>query len=77
MSNGGIQLDDDLDFSLTPETEVAQSHEMPPLERPWLRTSGRIKIVQLKKYLLKKLNMESTETRAVSHTIKWQINYTV
>jgi len=57
--------DDDLEFSMIPETEISQPHEMGPLERPRLRTSGRIKVVQLKKYLLRKLKMESIDPHAI------------
>mmetsp|Transcript_2087 Transcript_2087/g.4928 ORF Transcript_2087/g.4928 Transcript_2087/m.4928 type:complete len:95 (+) Transcript_2087:50-334(+) len=41
-----------------PDTNVSDVYEMPPLQKPVMRTSGRFKIVQLKKYLLSKLDAQ-------------------
>jgi len=47
---------DEINFSLIPEKTVHKNTQfMPPLDLPLLRTSGRLKVIQLKKYLLKKI----------------------
>jgi len=48
---------DELNFSLIPDTNAQKHHLMPSLQNPLLRTSGRLKVSQLKKYLLKKLRV--------------------
>jgi hypothetical protein len=54
---------DELDFLLLPDTsaETTKTQRMPPLQNPLIRVSGKLKIVQLRKYLIKKLNMASSD----------------
>ena len=35
---------------------------MPPLQRPVIRTSGRLKIVSIKKYLVQRLGLKDTQS---------------
>lgn len=44
-----------MDFQLIPDAEPEEGKGLLPLEKPSLRTSGRLKIVQLKKFLADKL----------------------
>lgn len=50
-----IATDDEIDLFLEPDE--GSLHRIPPLKRPHLCVSGRARIVHLKKYLLRKLNM--------------------
>merc|ERR1712060_580256 len=47
---------DEINFTLSPQANANQT--IPPLDKPLLRTSGRLKISQLKKYILKKLKVQ-------------------
>lgn len=60
ISAPSLEAGDEINFTLTPETnaEEYRGKAIPSLEKPLLRTSGRLKIAQLKKYLLKKLKMD-------------------
>jgi len=42
---------------VAPAVEQADGNDpLPPLEKPYLKTNGRLKVYQLKKYLAKKLS---------------------
>ena len=42
------------------EKESSTKKLLPPLDKPLLRTSGKLKILQLKKYLILRLGLENT-----------------
>mmetsp|Transcript_11253 Transcript_11253/g.17076 ORF Transcript_11253/g.17076 Transcript_11253/m.17076 type:complete len:270 (-) Transcript_11253:84-893(-) len=50
--------EDSMDFQLIPDAEPVEGKGLSPLEKPLLRTSGRLKIVQLKKFLAEKLKLD-------------------
>jgi hypothetical protein len=50
-------VDDEVSFALLAIRRGPKRLRLPPLSRPSLRTSGRIKIGQLKKYLVTKLSL--------------------
>mmetsp|Transcript_2364 Transcript_2364/g.3607 ORF Transcript_2364/g.3607 Transcript_2364/m.3607 type:complete len:338 (+) Transcript_2364:110-1123(+) len=52
-----LESEDALDLIVVPDDGAEAGYEMPPLTKPLIRVSGRYKIVQLKKYLLKKLQL--------------------
>ncbi|KAL7471910.1 hypothetical protein ACHAXS_012215 [Conticribra weissflogii] len=47
-----------LDFQLEPDKCETSMQQMPPLNSPSLRTSGRLKVKSIKKYLLQKLGLK-------------------
>jgi len=49
-----------LDFLLVPDNCTERHHTIPSLHNPLIRTSGRMKIIQLRKYVLRKLNLASS-----------------
>lgn len=51
------EADDELELLLFPDVQADDQHELPQLERSCIKTSRRLKIVHLKKYLLRKLEM--------------------
>ena len=51
---------------MVPDSEVDESDMIPALDRPRLRTSGRLKILQLKRYLTRKMNVQGVEANMVS-----------
>ena len=72
-------VDDTLEFTLMPEIVSNYHHNstdrsfwtgggglssLPPLDRPCLRVSGKMRMYQLKKYLLQKLNLTTTLTNS-------------
>lgn len=65
-----LQASDEISLGLYPLKGGRRKCELSPLDKPLLQTSGRLKIVQLKKYIIKQLKLESTCTspQAVSFT---------
>ena len=60
---------DEISFELVPHLMDRQSYgrkerdtrkHLPPLDKPILTTSGKLKISQLKKYLIRRLGLENT-----------------
>lgn len=47
-------------FSHSPKPETDNDRILPRLHKPLLRTTGRIKVIQLKKYLLRNLGLQQT-----------------
>mmetsp|Transcript_12414 Transcript_12414/g.22601 ORF Transcript_12414/g.22601 Transcript_12414/m.22601 type:complete len:259 (-) Transcript_12414:44-820(-) len=47
--------EDELNFQLLPLPDAASDLTLPKLGKPYLRTSGRLKVLQIKKYLNKKI----------------------
>lgn len=50
-------MNDMLDLALEPDESAPDMQRMPPLRNSSLRTSGRLKIVSIKKYLLQRLGL--------------------
>eukprot|EP01082_Thalassiosira_pseudonana_P000320 g126.t1 g126 contig1:300827-302255(-) len=55
-------MSDMLDLQLEPDESAPDAQSMPPLRNPTLRTSGRLKIVSVKKYLLQRLGLKNAKT---------------
>jgi hypothetical protein len=57
--DASLQSDSEISFKLAPDTSANTSEEMvlQPLEKPFLRTSGKLKVEHLQKYLKKKLKL--------------------
>lgn len=51
-------MNDQLDFQLEPDKCEISMQQMPPLNNPSLRTSGRLRVKSIKKYLLQKLGLK-------------------
>mmetsp|Transcript_11944 Transcript_11944/g.25204 ORF Transcript_11944/g.25204 Transcript_11944/m.25204 type:complete len:488 (-) Transcript_11944:100-1563(-) len=51
-------MNDQLDFQLEPDRCGISIQQMPPLNNPSLRTSGRLRVNSIKKYLLQKLGLK-------------------
>lgn len=66
------EADDELDFLLSPDVQADDQHKLPQLERSCIKTSGRLKIVQLKKYLLRKLELSPKLLSSVGSRIPYQ-----
>lgn len=59
MAEGITIADDELDFELQPQSEGKQKI-LPPLKKTILRASGKLKIFQLKKFIISQLNLASS-----------------
>jgi len=58
----GMVADDLLDLSLEPDGQPPNMHQrLPSLRNSLLRTSGRLKIVSVKKYLAQRLGMKESK----------------
>lgn len=58
--------DDLLDFKLIPDGQPPNSYQrLPPLHKSLLRTSGRLKVVSLKKYLVQRLGIKNSINNAI------------
>jgi len=56
--------DDDLTFRLVPGQNNDEK-ALPLLQKPFLRTSGKLKIYQVKKYLIKKLDVQNVSPQDI------------
>lgn len=52
--------DDELEFVIVPDENVERDFQMPPLQKPTLRSSGRLKVMSLKRYILKRLQIKAS-----------------
>jgi hypothetical protein len=60
-------ISDMLDLQLEPYATSKGKTSLPPLHCPMLRTSGRVKIVSIKKYLVQRLGLKDTQS-SVRHS---------
>jgi hypothetical protein len=56
---------DEIEFFFEPDEEAVSQHKLPRLERPHIRVSGRVRIIQLKKYLLGQLGKPEKVLRRI------------
>lgn len=61
-----IQPHDEISLGLYPLQSSQEINQLPFLARPLLRTSGRLRIMQLKKYIIKQLAWDSLSYESVS-----------
>uniref|UniRef100_A0A7S3K0S2 RING-type domain-containing protein n=1 Tax=Aureoumbra lagunensis TaxID=44058 RepID=A0A7S3K0S2_9STRA len=50
---------DQISFKVEPHNQQDANHPLQALDKPYLKTSGKLKVLQLRKYLAKKLNTNS------------------
>lgn len=60
-------ISDMLDLQLEPYATIKGETSLPPLRCPMLRTSGRVKIASIKKYLVQRLGLKDTQS-SVRHS---------
>ena len=58
-----------IDLQLEPSETANKETSLPPLRCPVLRTSGRLKIVSIKKYLVQRLGLKDTQSSVSQHEI--------
>jgi len=62
VSVSTVMTDDLLDLKLEPDGQPPKLHQrLPPLHNSLLRTSGRLKIVSIKKYLVQRLGIKESK----------------
>ena len=59
-------MNDMLDLQLEPDEKAPDGQRMPPLRKPTIRTSGRLKIVSVKKYLFQRLGLRDSPSSVSS-----------
>ena len=59
-----LSLDDPVEAILLPETDTL-SKSLPPLEKPYLRAPGKMKISQLKKYIAMKMKDQNINVNSI------------
>mmetsp|Transcript_15066 Transcript_15066/g.17203 ORF Transcript_15066/g.17203 Transcript_15066/m.17203 type:complete len:393 (-) Transcript_15066:166-1344(-) len=60
-----VPAQDEINLSLYPSQGEEENFTLPPLEKPLLQTSGRLKIIQIKKFILSQLKLKNTATEAI------------
>jgi len=58
---------DEVAFELSVDESSAESTNLPKLDKPFIRTSAKITVFHLKKFLSKKLNLKSTNEIEISY----------
>jgi len=58
---------DEVAFELSVDESSAESASLPKLDKPFIRTSAKITVFHLKKFLSKKLNLKSTNEIEISY----------
>lgn len=61
-----------IDLQLEPSETTNKETSLPPLRCSMLRTSGRLKIVSIKKYLVQKLGLKDTQSSVSQHEVYFE-----